>query len=382
MKNQIVVLLLTVLCTGMICKNISTEILESLNLKPTKEVFKSWHYAFKRPYDLNSEEGLKKYRVFKDNIKYIKKINSEQNSYKLGLGPFADLTSEEFSNLYTTKYENEERLSHKNEINDIAMSDYFLDDIDPNWMDNLPDHSDKIVTFPNARLRQNEVYEERRCFLDGFYQIIKTMFESHINIRKLPFNEISYQNLFDCYNLRGEEKCLHGISTADLWNKYLRSAGLYTTKSYPMLQQIEDSQECKDQQIKPDYSSEITGCSSLLSPCTLKIKRKILKSGPAITRIYNEADLQHYSSGVFDSKKCDNEKNFVITSLIVHLTKDYVKVLFPFGQDYGDQGYVRLSREFTLRQELSHSRWVHSCGAESDMAVPHQLRYLKEEDDE
>lgn len=380
-KAQLTALIFSLLCGAMICKNLGSEIFESLDKKPTKDVFKTWHFAFKRPYDLNSEEGLKRYRVFKDNIEYIKKVNSEQNSFKLGLGPFADITFEEYTQKFTYRGSNEEKLQSKSDINEIAMSDYFLDDIDPEWMEGLPDHTDKIVTYPNARLRENESYVERRCFLDGDYQIVKTMYEAHINIRKLPFHEISYQNFYDCADYTKGEACGYGTTPLLLWQHYVRKGGIYTKESYPMLEKPEDKQDCKDQQIKPDFSSEITGCAAIDSPCTLKIKRKILKAGPAITRINNEKEFQHYVSGIFDSKRCNNLQNDLVMGLIVHLTKDKVKVLFPYGQDYGDQGFVYLSREFTMRRVMfQFDRYYHSCGAESEMAVPHQLKYLKGDD--
>jgi hypothetical protein len=63
-----------------------------------KELFKVYHFLFEKEYDLNSEEGIRKYRVFKENLKEIKEINSKGYSYKAGLGPYSDLTKEEFKN--------------------------------------------------------------------------------------------------------------------------------------------------------------------------------------------------------------------------------------------------------------------------------------------
>ena len=68
-----------------------------------KELFKTWHFLNKKEYDLNSEQALQRYRVFKDNLKYIKAHNEKKLSYELGLNQFSDLTFEEFKQKYTIR---------------------------------------------------------------------------------------------------------------------------------------------------------------------------------------------------------------------------------------------------------------------------------------
>jgi hypothetical protein len=41
------------------------EMMDSLANKPNKEKFKYWHYFMKRPYDINTEESVKRYKIFK-----------------------------------------------------------------------------------------------------------------------------------------------------------------------------------------------------------------------------------------------------------------------------------------------------------------------------
>ena len=51
-------------------------------------------------YDLNSELGLKKYKVFKENWKFIQEHNIKYPKTVLGLTPFVDMTWEEFKEGY------------------------------------------------------------------------------------------------------------------------------------------------------------------------------------------------------------------------------------------------------------------------------------------
>ena len=66
---------------------------------PKKQLFKVYHLLFQKNYDLNSEEGVKRYKIFKSNLKLHKEHNDKNLGYTLGIGPFTDLTQEELINL-------------------------------------------------------------------------------------------------------------------------------------------------------------------------------------------------------------------------------------------------------------------------------------------
>ena len=51
----------------------------------------------RKKYTLNSDEGRHKFDSFKNNLKFIEEYNSrKKHKFTLGIGPFADLTNEEF----------------------------------------------------------------------------------------------------------------------------------------------------------------------------------------------------------------------------------------------------------------------------------------------
>lgn len=73
------------------------------------EKFKNWHKEFKRDekYQIDSEEGIKRFNIFKQNHvmieehnkKFLKKKLGEVEEgplYTLGYGPFTDMSPEEF----------------------------------------------------------------------------------------------------------------------------------------------------------------------------------------------------------------------------------------------------------------------------------------------
>jgi hypothetical protein len=78
-------------------EQITQLILKNFEEKSASEYFKVVHYLFKKQYDLDTEEGVRRYRIFQDNLKIIKEHNAKQQSYKLGVNEFAEMTNEEFT---------------------------------------------------------------------------------------------------------------------------------------------------------------------------------------------------------------------------------------------------------------------------------------------
>ncbi|KAF2548016.1 hypothetical protein F2Q70_00020239 [Brassica cretica] len=63
------------------------------------ELFENWLSNFEKAYE-TVEEKLRRFEVFKDNLKHIDETNKKVKSYWLGLNEFADLSHEEFKNKY------------------------------------------------------------------------------------------------------------------------------------------------------------------------------------------------------------------------------------------------------------------------------------------
>ena len=62
----------------------------------SKELFKVWHSLYNIQYDYNTEEGIKKYKTFKANLKSIQEHNSKKDeSYTQWLNEFSDKSPKE-----------------------------------------------------------------------------------------------------------------------------------------------------------------------------------------------------------------------------------------------------------------------------------------------
>ena len=119
MKTFVLILSLTLLFSVVYSSSLNRPMIEFLNNRASiKDRFKLFHRLFEKPYNLNSQLALERYKVFKNNLDIIEEHNSKNLSYKLGITPFADLTMEEFVEKYSNK------LMTKLKDEDIKNNDY------------------------------------------------------------------------------------------------------------------------------------------------------------------------------------------------------------------------------------------------------------------
>ena len=82
---------------------ITRSIFKSMSNSPPKDIFKAYHYLKKRSYDLKSEEGNRRFKIFEKNLKFIQETNASNPGYTLGLNQSADMTLEEYAEHYLMK---------------------------------------------------------------------------------------------------------------------------------------------------------------------------------------------------------------------------------------------------------------------------------------
>ena len=93
-------ILLVTLMGAVTSQPIQRKIMDSLMNGPIKELFKAYHLIYQKEYDINTPEGIIRYKIFKSNLAFIKEENSKQSDYKLGINHFADMTKEEIAKTF------------------------------------------------------------------------------------------------------------------------------------------------------------------------------------------------------------------------------------------------------------------------------------------
>lgn len=346
----IILSILAVLCAT---NPMYKQILRELENKHPKEQFKAWHYLNKKDYSLDSAEALHRYKTFKSNLEYIKRRNSEQTSFKLGLGPFADLTFEEFKSNYLSE-------SIAPELPKLFMS------FQSEPSHKLPVIKHKAKTFDemvdqdenqrrNLQTNCNDVTSEDWSFLWGWVRnqgkcrapwafVTSATIEAFAKLNdNVIWKELSVQQLVDCDT--SNNACQGGWYSGAF--EYTMRTGLIIEDEYPFTAiqgscKAIDDNDCvlgPKPYIKPTgYHWCMTGYGSN-QPCSLVgVRDDFLMTGPYAGAVYISPDAQHYESGVLDYSCSENPINHGVT--IVQMGLDYMKVRNSWGKLWGEEGYA------------------------------------------
>ena len=184
-------------------------ILDAMVDKPKKEIFKVFHYLHKKEYKLESEEGLKRYRIFKENLKWINAKNAELGKQVYGMTQFIDLTHEEFKNSYLMKVnEMGSHISSMKANSNSFLSNSAEDKID---FDLMADSDEEIIqtNILNNNVTtidwipvMNKVKNQGSCGSCWAFAAVATI-EGQYHSKFGRLYDFSEQYLVDCDNLDG-----------------------------------------------------------------------------------------------------------------------------------------------------------------------------------
>lgn len=316
------------------------EVMQIISAQPTKIQFKLWHYAFNKSYDLNSEEGLKKYKVFKANLQFIKEENEKNEGYTLGLGPFTDLSWEEFSKVYLT-YKGQTYTPEEENKRYLSWFDDVVDAEEKEPQSNLHaenDLSDDDDQFESKNWRSIYKYVKNQnpcgsCWAFGVVGAI----EGHALIKGINI-VLSEQQLVDCSI--SNSGCDGGTSMNGY--KYVKEFGLMSQDDYPYTARDD---ACKFDATKVKVRTSYRYCSRDGWLCTNKRIKAFLKDGPYSSSLLAGESMQHYRSGSIAPKHC-NTINHAVVVVYVDTKRAIVTLRNSWGERWGDGGYGNINSNY------------------------------------
>lgn len=342
---------LTIL-SAIFCEDIRKKILNDFMDKPTKELFKVYHFLHSKSYNLDSGEAIKRYRNFKDNLNYIKQRNAENLSFKLGLNQFSDITNEEYRSLLIPS--NEFNAQEEQMLRFLSENrNYYVD------FDTMADQDNEDMKSPwgvDWSNRLVKAKDQGKCGASWAFAVTAAL-EGNYNIKKNSTSDalvsFSEQQLVDC----GTGKP-NGCA-AGWWNNlfnYTKLNGIQSENSYPFTSGASgNSGTCQYNSnaatIKNTgyrYCTRNKNLGEKTGPCNWAAFMTNAKKGPFITTVdASSPDFQHYSEGIWQptDKDC-TAANQAITA--VGYDRDqatwtsYVILRNSFSTSWGENGYIRV----------------------------------------
>ena len=349
--------------------SVNRRMLNLIHQQPsTFEQFKLWHYALNKPYDINSQQGIKRYKIFESNVNMIKQHNTKDSSYKLGLGPFTDMTTQEINSMFIKKeilnnpnFNNEfknikskifdfneddlqEIVSNYNNNNNSEQNDIILEE-DINNNDN---NNSKIKRF----LRSNESYTTvdwsilyknakdqdpiglgcGSCWAFAAVGVVEGM--ANLANEKYLLSE---QQLLDCDYM--DAACDGGFLNFAM--DYIIKNGLISQNSYPYSSQKNAFCRYNVGRAKPViFIKDLNYCDlNIGSPCKDNEPIYYLMNGPYASYIEANETIHHYSDGHIEFV-ADNCKIINHAVIVVQLIDGYIfKIRNSWGKYWGQDGY-------------------------------------------
>ncbi|XP_074596659.1 crustapain-like [Brevipalpus obovatus] len=270
-----------------------------------------------------AEEEAQRHSIFVKNMEKVKQHNERakngQVSYTLGMNKFADLTFEEFSKTH---------FGFKNEGKVPAPRRHVRGDVS-----SLPASVDWRTKGIVTRVK-----DQGDCGSSWAFSAVASM-ESGYAQASGHLRELSEQNLVDCANPEGDLGCNGGLM--DNAYKYTITNRIDNATTYPY---IGKDGSCKFYKKKANV--KLTSYSDVASGDEPRLADAVSERVVSVA-IEATFELQLYSGGIFSEPcKVPAELNHAVTTVGYGTQdgKDFWIIKNSWGEDWGEDGYVRFAR--------------------------------------
>jgi len=332
-------------------EDIRAKILSSFKNTPKKQQFKIFHFLFEKKYELNSEEGFNRYRIFKNNLKFIESQNSKQTSYTLGITNFSDLTAGEFRKTYLSSFSLEK--------NPFSLNKFLIKDSLEKPSSNLfsgNEDSDEILIKQKLLKNSNPLTQvkidwfrfltppkdQAYCGACWAFATIGAI-EGNYNMKFGNSPNFSQQQLVDCDT--NEAGCDGGWPTNALY--YIQQNGIAFDNEYPYTSGKLSNAETCTASTKTMNKVVDTYFECPYQNCSKTQHRNLLNQGPIVVAIDGDGNsegssiFQHYTGGILDMP-CSYVNHAV---LLVGVDSDSSGEFYTgrnsWGSSWGENGNFR-----------------------------------------
>jgi len=278
--------------------------------------FAHWCTKWEKTYDSPTERNYR-VGVFYTNMMYIHETNTAQKSYQLDINMFADLTTDEFLEMYTGF---KPTLSLQG----------------PNYKEIITTGAVPASVNWTAAGAVTGVKNQQQCGDCWAFSTTGSL-EGIYEIKTGTLTSFSEQQLTDCSDAYGNQGCNGGLM--DDAFKYVEAKGIMTEAQYPF-KGVDGT--CKYN--AADVVFKITGYTDV-PPSNNDALQAAAAQQPVSIGIDAEA-IMFYSSGIFDNKNCGTELDHgvLVAGYGTDAGTNYWLVKNSWGETWGEAGYIRFVR--------------------------------------
>jgi len=292
-----------------------------------REEFNAFKSLYRKAYGADEEEF--RFKVFMENKHMIAKHNQKamlgHKSYTLEINHYGDLLHHEFVRIMNGYQHHLKAVSENGSL--------YMTPANVNLPENIDWREQNMVT---------PVKDQGQCGSCWSFSATGALEGQHSR-KAGQLVSLSEQNLIDCSKKFGNNGCNGGLM--DFAFQYIKqNHGIDTEKSYPY-----EAKEGKCRYTKRNSGATDTGFIDVPQGDEQKLKEALATVGPVSVAIdASQPTFQFYSQGIYDEPECSSTELDHGVLAVGYGTdengQDYWIVKNSWGTKWGEQGYVRMSR--------------------------------------
>ncbi|CAN1123320.1 Senescence-specific cysteine protease SAG39 [Linum perenne] len=288
-----------------------------------------WISRFGRDYVDANEKELR-YKIFKVNLQLIDSFNAApNNSYTLGLNQFADLTDHEFKATKTGFMAHASSSQHGHfryaNVSDVPTT------ID--WRKN------GAVT---------PIKDQGKCGCCWAFSTVASV-EGINQLSTGKLVSLSEQELVDCDTQGNNQGCNGGLMD-DAFKFIVQNKGLTTESNYP----YKETDGSCDASKASNHAAQIKGFEDVPPNDEGALVKAVANQPISVAIEASDSSFRFYESGVF-SGECGTGLDHGVTVVGYGEDEDgkkYWIVKNSWGEEWGEEGYVRMERDVDAKEGL------------------------------
>ncbi|CAN1759338.1 Senescence-specific cysteine protease SAG39 [Linum perenne] len=288
-----------------------------------------WMTRYGRVYNSPNEKETR-YQIFKHNVAFIDSSNAAgDKSYELGVNQFADLTNEEFK---TTRNRFKGHMCSPQHDGPFRYANVTAVPSTMDWRK-------KGAVTP--------VKDQGQCGCCWAFSAVAAM-EGINQLSKGKLVSLSEQELVDC-DTNGQDQGCNGGLMDDAFEFIIQNKGLTTETNYP----YDAADGTCNANKEGNSAAQINGYEDVPANSEAALLKAVANQPISVAIDAGDSSFQFYKSGVFTGE-CGTELDHGVTAVGYGESegKKYWLVKNSWGDQWGEEGYIRMERDVSAEEGL------------------------------